>query len=439
MNPLIYRGAIAAVIFCLSVAASAADLLAVYQQAEQNDAEFKQVLATHRATLEVLPQAQALLYPSVNLTANTRSNDQDISTGGFGASGEVGFNSHGYSLDVTQTLFRRDRFLALDQSETRIQQSVANVESARQDLMLRVAERYFDALRAQDNIEFARAEEISLKRQLEQAEQRFEVGLIAITDVQEARAGYDRSRAGQILAENQLDNAVEALREVTGEYLDGFSKLTEMMPLVEPTPAAIEQWTNQSLQNNLNVLSARHEADVIRQEIDVQKAGHYPTLDLVARHGYDSSGGRFGGTQTHTTSVGVELAVPIFQGGLVNSRVREAHENYSASMQLLEQRRRAAQRLTRQSYLGVISGISQVNALKQAVVSSETALQATEAGFEVGTRTAVDVVAAERTTLQARRDYSSARYDYLLDTLRLKQAAGSLSVEDLSQINSWLE
>lgn len=438
MNPLGFIRKLAFLLLPCCSSALAADLVEIFQQAESNDPQFRQVLATHRATLEILPQARALLYPSVSLTANTRSNDQDI-TAGFGSSGEIGFNSHGYSLDLAQPLFRRDRYLALAQTESRIQQSVANVESARQDLIIRVADRYFNALRALDNIEFAQAEEIALKRQLEQAEQRFEVGLIAITDVQEAKAGHDRSIADQILAENRLDNAIEALREVTGEYTKQFSKLTESMPLVTPEPNQIDEWTSQTLEQNLNIVAARQEAETARQDIEIKKSGHYPTLDLVAQHGYNSSGGRFGGTQTKNTSVGLEFSVPIFQGGLVTSQTRQAYENYEASMQSLEQARRLAQRQTREAYLGVISGISQVKALKQAVVSSETALQATEAGFEVGTRTAVDIVASQRSTLQARRDYSSARYDYLLDTLRLKQAAGTLSVEDLKIINTWLE
>ncbi|MCG8323882.1 MAG: TolC family outer membrane protein [Thiotrichales bacterium] len=438
MYPLRFSSALFALyVGCCSMG-SCADLVEVFQLAESNDPQFKQILSTHRATLETLPQARALLYPSLSLTANSSSNDQSISTSGIGASGEIGFNSHGYSLDLAQPIFRWDRYLGLDKSEAQIQQSATNVESARQDLVIRVAERYFDVLRAKDNLEFAKAEEVSLKRQLEQAEQRFEVGLIAITDVQEAKAGHDRSIAGQILAENQLDNAIEALREITGEYTVNFAQLSDEMPLLTPQPEQIEQWTSKSLEQNLDVLAVRHETEVARQEIEIQKTGHYPTLDLVASQAYNSAGGRFGGTQTHTTSVGVELAVPIFQGGLVNSLTRQAYENYEASMQKFEQSRRTAQRETREAYLGVISGISQVRALQQAVLSSETALQSTEAGFEVGTRTAVDVVASERALLESRRDYSGARYDYLLDTLRLKQAVGTLSVEDLRSINSWL-
>jgi outer membrane protein len=186
-------------------------------------------------------------------------------------------------------------------------------------------------------------------------------------------------------------------------------------------------------------MAARYELETARQSIKVQQSGHLPTLDLVARKGYDSSGGRFGGTQVEATSIGLELNMPLFEGGLVNSLTREARYLYDQALERLEQQFRAAQRQTREAYLGVVSGVSQVKALDQAVTSSQTALQATEAGFEVGTRTTVDVVASQRVLLQSKREYARARYDYILNTLRLKQAAGKLAPEDLKEINSWLE
>jgi len=210
------------------------------------------------------------------------------------------------------------------------------------------------------------------------------------------------------------------------------------MPLISPQPAEIDVWTQMALKQNLDILASRHAVDTARKEIKRQLAGHLPTVDVVARHSFSETGGRFGLFERTETAVGLELNVPIFQGGFVSSRVRETHARLNEQLERLEQARRSAQRLTRQAYLGVISGISRVKALKQTVVSSETALQATEAGFDVGTRTAVDVVAAERATSQARRDYARARYDYLLDTLRLKQSSGTLSKEDLSHVNGWL-
>ncbi len=417
----------------------AADLMSVFKLAEKNDPTYLQEVASHRATLEARPQAMSQLLPSVNFSADTTRYDQDISSAStFGSGGNVNFNNRGYALSISQPIFRRDRFIALEQADSEIKQADAELIEAQQELMIRVAERYFDVLSAIDNLEFTQAEVKSLSRQLEQANQRFEVGLSAITDVQEAKAGYDLAVAQEILAQNAIDNAYEAMRELTGDYVTDFAALGENISLVKPDPEAIESWTELSLEQNLGMVAAKQALETARNEIKRQSAGHYPTLDLVGSHGYDSTGGRFGSTKTHSSSIGLELNIPIYSGGMVSSKTREAHENYNVAMHMLEQARRSAQRLTRQAYLGVISGISQVNALKQAVVSSETALQATEAGFEVGTRTAVDVVASQRTTSEARRNFSQAKYDYILDTLRLKQAAGTLSSDDLNLINAWL-
>lgn len=439
-NAIIYRtSAFLILAFLFSVNTSAADLISVYQLAEENDPIYLQEIAAYRAALQAKPQARSQLLPSVNVTANTTRIDQEISSASpFGSDGDINFNRRGYSLNISQPIFRRDRFVALDQADSEIKQAEAELTEAQQELIVRIAERYFEVLSAKDNLEFAQAEVKSLSRQLEQANQRFEVGLSAITDVQEAQAGYDLAVAQEILALNSIDNAQEAMRELTGDYVSDFEVLGENISLVRPDPEVIETWTEISLEQNLGMIAARYSTETARNEIKRQSAGHYPTLDIVGSHGYDSSGGRFGATKTHTSSIGLELNIPIFSGGLVSSQTQEARENYNIAMHTLEQARRSAQRLTREAYLGVISGISQVNALKQAVVSSETALEATEAGFEVGTRTAVDVVASQRTTSDARRNYSQAKYDYIINTLRLKQAAGTLSPDDLSLINSWL-
>ena len=430
----------AVLFFTCANTAYTVDLVEIYGYALDSDPQYRQVAATKRAVMEQRPQALAQLLPSLTFSANAFTNEQEIDSifNPIDQTGKVTFGSHGYSLDLTQPLFRGDRIIQYLQSDNLIKQADAELIAAEQDLILRTTTAYFEVLAAYDNLGFAEAEKKSLSRQLDQAKQRFDVGLTAITDVQEAQAGYDRAFAAEIEARNNVDNSTEALREITGAYFSGLAPLGETMPLLSPQPEEIETWTGAALEQNLNVLASQHAVDNARREIKRQQAGHLPTVDMVARHSLDETGGRFGSFESTTSSVGVQLNVPIFQGGYVNSRVRETHERLNAELEGLEQARRNAQRLTRQAYLGVISGISRVKALKQAVVSSETALQATEAGFEVGTRTAVDVVAAERATSQARRDYARARYDYLLDTLRLKQASGSLSVEDLSQVNHWL-
>lgn len=420
-----------------------ADLLDVFSMAEISDPAYLETRANYDATLEARPQARSQLLPQISVEANTFKNSQDISIPGgpgasFGAAGDFEFNSHGYSLDLVQPLFRAPAYLQYKQADSIISEAEAELYAARQDLAIRVVERYFDVLAAEDNLEFARAEKRSLEQQLEQAQQRFEVGLTAITDIQEAKAGFDRATAQIIEAENAVDNAREALREITGEYVGNIEKLDEQVPLVKPKPQDIDLWTSTAMDENFNILAAEHALETSRKEIEVQKAGHLPTLDLVASSGYESTGGRFGGTKTHADAIGLRLNLPLFQGGLVTSRTREARNLYDAALQRLHLSQRNTQSLTRQSYLGVLSGISRIQALEQAVVSSKTALEATNAGFDVGTRTAVDVVAAERALSDARRNLARARYDYIISSLRLKQAAGLLSDQDLALVNRWL-
>ena len=430
-------------LLCLVITSPAypADLMEIYGHALDSDPQYLQVAAARRATLEQHPQARAGLLPALSISANAFTNEEDITSvfNPIDRPNKVSFGSHGYSLYLVQPLFNGERIVSYLQADSLISQADAELSAARQELIVRTTRAYFEVLAARDNLGFAEAEKKSLSRQLEQAQQRFEVGLSAITDVQEAQAGFDRAVAAQIAARNNVDNALEALRAITGSYFSELALLGATMPLVNPQPEEIETWTGAALEQNLDVQAARHAVENARREVQKRRAGHLPTLDMVARHSYFSTGGRFGSLDNTTNSIGVEVSMPLFQGGYVSSRVRETRERLNAELERLEQARRQAQRLTRQAYLGVISGISQVKALQQAVVSSETALAATEAGFDVGTRTAVDVVAAERATSEARRDYARARYDYLLDTLRLKQAAGSLSIDDLGKVNRWLE
>ncbi|MGH8514675.1 MAG: TolC family outer membrane protein, partial [Gammaproteobacteria bacterium] len=352
-----------------------------------------------------------------------------------------------YTLRLTQPVFRYDRWVQLRQAGTRIQQAAAEVDAARQDLEVRVSERYFEVLAAQDELVFSRAAKNALQRQLDQTKLRFEVGIIAITDVQEAQAGYDLAVAQEILALNQIDNAHDALREITGTYHKELDALTKEIPLILPSPADIEQWTAKALAQNLRISAANFASQTAHQEIRRQQAGHLPTLDLVGSLGtgvidgpfrqIPDLSGRFA-QDTDLSAIGVELNVPIFEGGIVVSRTHEAQHRYTQALEKVERQKRAAQRQARDAYLGVVAGISRVKALKQAVVSNETLVEASEAGFEVGTRTTVDVVAAQRELFRARRDYSRARYDYILDTLRLKRASSTLAPADLAKISAWL-
>lgn len=407
-----------------------ADLLELYDLARQSDPQLRSTRAALEATREGAEQARAVLYPDIRLTASASENHEDGSN----------FSSDGWTLSLTQPLYRRDRVISVSQSDLQTQRSQLELDAAEQELIVRLSERYFDVLAAIDNLEFAQAEETAIRRQLDQTRQRFEVGLIAITDVHEAQARYDLAVAQQIVASNQLANAREGLREVTGQYHRPLQTLSAEIPLVSPDPADVERWGTAALEQNPSVVAAQINTDSARAEIDRLRSGHFPSLDVVAsRNHSDTGGGPTGPREADTTSLRLELVVPLYQGGLVSSQIRQAEHFYNQALEALEQQRRAVDRQTRSAYLGVVASISQVKALEQALVSSESALRATEAGFEVGTRTIVDVLDAQRELFRAQRDVDRSRYDYVLNSLRLKQAAGGLEEGDLQQVNNWMK
>ena len=436
------RALLLATLACASLPGAAhTDLLGAFDAAEQSDPLYREAQAQALAIAEEIPQARAQLWlPKLNFTAGIAHIEQSLN-GGFSLAGSDNSPTYAnkeYRINLAQPVYHHDRYVVLRQADKRLRQAQYEVLAAHQDLMLRVAERYFNQLAAHDSLVFAKAETESLRSQLDQAQQRFQVGLIAITDVQEARAGYDRAQAAQIGAENEVENANEALREVTANYDLDLAPLGEALPLVVPEPLDIERWTATALERNLGLTAAIMAADIAHQEIRRQYAGHYPSLDIVGGHSFNKQGGRFGNSSLQQNDIGIQVTVPLYEGGQVVSRTRAAEHQSNAAIERLEQTRRAVHRETRQAYLGVVTKISSVKAFAQAVVSSQTALESTRAGFEVGTRTAVDVVAAERSLYQSKRDFSRARYDYIIETLRLKKAAGSLQPDDLMAANSWL-
>ncbi|MDX1513671.1 MAG: TolC family outer membrane protein, partial [Gammaproteobacteria bacterium] len=355
--------------------AGAVDLVQVYELALTSDPVYQREGATNRATQELAPQARARLLPNMNLTHTTNGNVLDVKEANSIAvgSGTRRFNSNQWALNVTQPLYRRDLWIQLDQADGRIKQANAAYSFALQDLMLRTAERYFDVLRAADELRFARAEMEAFEQQLKQSQQRFEVGLIAITDVEEAQAGFDLARAQVIAAENQQDVALEALREITGEYHPSLDGLGPNLTLVTPEPDNIDTWTEIALKQNLQLTAALYAAEVARDEIRRVESGHLPTVDLVGSHTRNASNGGFsGGSESEQTSLGLQLTVPIYQGGFTVSRTRETRHLYQQSIDEVERIRRATHRQTRDAYLGVMSGISRVKALEQAVKSTES-------------------------------------------------------------------
>jgi len=425
--------------FCLPLNAGADDLKDILGLALQNDPQINQAKAAYQAALESRPQARANFLPNLSLSADTTANSQDRQFDNPLFGGKDSFNTHGYTLSLAQSLFNRDAWVQRRQSDAIVGEAEINLGNAEQALIVRTAERYFDILAAEDNLVFAKTEKEAIERQLEQTNERFEVGLIAITDVHEAQASYDLSIADEIDADNTLQNAREGLQEITGKYYNTLTPLASNTPLVSPEPENIERWTEVALNENLAVKAAVFAADNNRYAIDRARSGHYPQLDIIASQSRNvSGGGSLGGSTIDATTLGLQLRLPLYQGGLINSQAREAQARLDESMQLLEQQQRSAVRQVRQSYLGVMASISRVKALRQAEISSQSALDANEVGLEVGTRTTVDVLEARRVLFGAKRDLARARYDYILNTLRLKQAAGILAANDVLEINRWL-
>ena len=407
--------------------AAGVDLSGVYELALTRDPVFLAAAAANRAALERPAQARAALRPRINAHLDLSAND-DTDFGNV------------IKLTLDQPVYRGTLNIALVQADILLEQDHLRYASARQDLMLRASQGYFGVLRAADELSFARATKDAFGQQLEQSRQRFEVGLIAATDVEEAKAGFDRARARVIAAENDLDTAREALREVTGEYHHDLAGLGRDLPLVVPEPADIDAWTELGLRQNLDVGAAELASRYARGEIRLREAGRLPTVDLNAEY-KRNAGGRFHAMRTEGSSALVELRVrlPLYQGGQVLSSTRESLHLHQQALEEYERARRNAQRRTREAFLGVKSGISRVEALAQAVRSAISAKEAIEAGFQVGTRTSVDVLNAERDVFGARRDHTAARYDYILNVLRLKRFAGTLSEEDLFTVNAWLQ
>jgi outer membrane protein len=450
---------VACVALALAGPASAANLAEVYQRALRNDPQLREAEANRLATLEAKPQALSALLPQLNANAGyTHDENDSTALSAFGIAGLVNLatttktDTKQWGLELRQTLFRWDQIATLREADAQVAQAELDFRAAQQDVIVRTATAYFNVLAAHDTLEAADAAHEAIAHQLEQAEKRFEVGLIAITDVEEARAAADQAAATVIESKRTLATARDQLRELTGDEFGELARPGGDMPLVTPDPASEEQWVKAALEQNLQLSSARLGADIAHENISVQRSGHLPTLDLFARRtGQNASGttdyvdpttnmpvSLSADSTVHDTQVGLQLTFPIFSGGNASSRIREAVYRHRAARERLERTARATERQTRDSYLSVISEISRVRALKQAVESAQTALTATEAGYEVGTRTAVDVLLARQRLFDAQTQYARARYDYVLNVLSLEQAAGTLDESRLTRVNGWL-
>jgi outer membrane protein len=427
----------------------AVDLVGVHDLALKSDPRLQAAEFRREATGEQRKIARANLLPQIGArgswnwgTSKTKLPELDIP--------DSDIDNRNYGIDLRQSLYRQANYEALDIARGQITQADAIYEIVFQDFLLRVSEGYFLVLTLTDGVIFAEAEEKAFQRQFEQAEQRFEVGLTAVTDVHEARASYDNARARAIVARNDLADAKEALRELTGQYFEEYDALQDVLPLVEPDPINADDWVDIALQSNPSVLSSRAAVDVAGANMRLERAGYFPTLDLVASYDqfknnkYQFNDFITGETLNTTLQVddsrfGIILDVPLFQGLRVNARTRQAHRLLDATGQDLDDVQRGVVRETQNAYRAILAGIQEVQAFEQASISAESALEATQAGFEVGTRTIVDVLIAEQRKYQAQRDNSVARHLYIIRHLWLKCVAGLLTSVDLRVVNQLLE
>lgn len=418
----------------------AVDLMQIYRDALANDQTFAAARATVLAGREKEPQGLAGLLPNIGVSGNTVWNENDIKSGG--ASNKPHYNSNGYTVSLIQPVFRWQNWITYGQSKLQVVQAEANFAQAKQDVLLRAAQAYFDLLNAQDNLDAVRANKAAIAEQLEAAKKSFEVGTATITDTLTAQSRYDLAVAQEIAAQNDLEVKRQALRVIIGKEPGALAPVKPSVALSLPQPASIDKWVEAAERDNIAVQVQAAVEEIAAKEIERQHAGHYPTLDLTATTGHTkalTSGLGAGSFESDFRTLGLQLSIPIYQGGLVVSREREAVANRQAAASNLEATRRTSALSARQYYLGVANGVSQVKALEAALVSSQSALDATKLGYQVGVSTNVDVLNAEQQVYGTRRDLAKARYDTLLAQLRLKAAVGALGEDDVQQVNALLD
>ncbi|GAB1232636.1 TolC family outer membrane protein [Ferrigenium sp. UT4] len=426
--------------FSLAAPAAATDLLAIYRAAQDEDALFAAARAEHRAGQEKIKQGRALLLPSLTFATNTTFNDITTDNASpFISGGNKRYNTHGYGFNLVQPLFREQNWAAYNQAELQTAIADTNFRLSRQDLILRVAQTYFDVLIAQDTVQLTGAQKSAIAEQLEQAKRNFEVGSATITDTYEAQARYDLILAQELVAANDLEVKRRALQQMLNTAVGELDALGAHFDLRPPVPEQQQAWIDIAHQNSLPVELAQAAFELAEREVERSRGGHLPTLDIVAGHTKNvQTGGNFGAITVTSNTVGLQLNMPLFEGGATQSKWREAEANREKARQELENARRTAELQTRQAYLGVATGMAQVRALQQAMKSNQSLLEASKLGQEVGVRTNLDVLNAQQQVFATRRDLLQAQYTYLLSHLRLKAAAGNLQEADLEWVNQAL-
>ncbi len=424
----------------ISVTANAADLIQVFQQAYVNDPTFQAALATYEANKQNTPIARSSLLPQLIGAASTQYNHViNKTTPRFRRGSKFNFNSNGYELDLSQTVFNMAQWANLKSARASVKAANAIFNAAFQNLESRVAESYFNVLDAEDNLRFIEAQKAAIYRQLDQAQQQFKVGLIAITSVYQSQAAYDNVVAEEIAAQNDIINRREDLRAITGRYYDHLAGLRGEVPLVTPQPSNVDLWVDMGVKQNWTLVASRYSAEEARQQINVQRAGHLPIVNGFGELDRQRSGtSPAGQINTYQNAFGVEVQLPIYQGGFVTASTKQAAYNWQASVDNQELAYRNAVNLTRQSYNNVIAGISKIKADKQAIISNKASLESTIEAYKVGTQTMLDVLNSQQELFNTLRGYATDQYDYINSLVSLKEAAGTLNINDLQEINTWL-
>jgi outer membrane protein len=415
--------------------ANAANLTDIYRLALQNDVVYASAQAAYKAGLEKLPQGRSLLLPSVNLSANYSHYRTDTNI-----SDPKNYTSPGATLTLTQPIYRKQNLETLAQAKLQVEAVEAQLKLARQSLILRTAQAYFDVLQAQDNLSTAQAQKAAIAQQLAQAKRSFEVGAATIVDTHEAQARYDSTVALEIASENDLEVKRRTLEKLIMTEAPTLDSLMSNAVAPRPQPDDMNAWVKQAEESSLAVAVGQANAEIARREVAKQNAGYQPTLDLAASYGMTNNTviSGIGGVDSRSAVIGLQLGWNLYQGGATRSQVREAVANQEKARFDLDNARRQAALDVRQSFLGVVSGDARIIALQQVVLSNETQLKSTKLGQEVGVRTAVDVLNAEQQLYGAKRDLAAARYAALMSGLNLKAAAGTLSESDLIAVDGLL-
>jgi outer membrane protein len=429
---------ISAAIGSLSTSAFADTLAEVYDQAKQNDPTLLRSAAQRDAAFEAVTSSRSTLLPQINLTANYDINrgERDFDSG---VNSNLDNNNWGIGVGFTQELYQRSSWITLDTAEKTARQADSAYAAEQQGLILRVATAYFEVLRAQDNLEFVRAEKAAVARQLEQTKQRFEVGLSAITDVHDAQAQYDAVLADEVLAENTLTNNYEGLREITGQEHSNLSILDTDRFSASKSSESAAALVEQAQEKNLSLLASRISQDIAKDNISLASSGHLPSLTLDGSYAIADQSSSSDDYDQDNLNLGLNLVVPLYTGGNTTSLTKQAEYNYVAASEDLEATYRSVVKDVRAFNNNISASIGALRAYEQSVVSAQSALEATEAGFDVGTRTIVDVLDSTRRLYDANKNLSNARYNYILSVLQLRQAVGTLSEQDIVDVNAGLK